>query len=279
MTPLGLGWHSNSEKKDKIRKRSGGKRKISKKTTRKEKNKVKKDCSKFVIYQKQIGFKKKYPKYETLKGLQKRKGFLYKYIRFNNFENTETKIPNDYEKRKDTKEDINKFWCLDKKKTTLDKFIIDIEFTPYLIKFGNITSKFTNKNKLIQYIYKNKMKRIKKIVYDILDFYYDIKKYVFDKKNSLIKIKMKIKPSAIRHFYKNPREFIPYKKTDKITIDEFTPMFTEELGYLYGSKGDLIGNGAPDSWMGLNILLLKEGEYNKILYEFGISYNNVTITN
>jgi methyl coenzyme M reductase subunit D len=55
---------------------------------------------------------------------------------------------------------------------------------------------------LHNYISKNKIMRIKKIIYNIFNFTYDIKKYKYDKKLSTIQIKMKIKIKIYKIFFK-----------------------------------------------------------------------------
>lgn len=111
-SPKGLGYCASSEKigekkkgKDgnmwQVKKISNGKRWI-------KLNKI--DCSKFVKYQK----KEKgifLTNINKIEGLRATKGYIYKYIDFNNFENKETKIPNGYKKVNIKKNIIKKYYC------------------------------------------------------------------------------------------------------------------------------------------------------------------------
>ena len=57
------------------------------------------DCSKFAIYEKKEKSLFGYTSTSILEGIEKRKGYIYKYIDFNLFEKEETKIPDGFKKR------------------------------------------------------------------------------------------------------------------------------------------------------------------------------------
>jgi len=129
-SPKGFGWCASGEKIGKKRKGTDGnmwvirkvsngskrwmkysKTKVEKKTgsktgsktcykINKSNNKI--DCSKFVQYEKKTkGFFSNSVK--ILEGLKGRKGYMYKFIDFNNFENKETEIPEGYKYVKHSK--------------------------------------------------------------------------------------------------------------------------------------------------------------------------------
>lgn len=119
-SPKGLGYCAHAEKIGLLRKGKDGNIWEVKETSKGIKRWVKQnnkkipnnsdknlDCSKFVIYTKG---KKTTQGTEfitgIIKGLSLRKGYIYKYIDFNLFEDKETKIPNGFTKRKISKEDI-----------------------------------------------------------------------------------------------------------------------------------------------------------------------------
>ena len=126
-SPKGLGYCASGEKVGTIKKGKDKKKWIIKEIKNKVKrwvklnkkisdNNKKLNCNKFVRYQ-----KKEKTFFGTtittkLMGIQERKGFLRKYISPNTFEETETKIPKDYSKKKITKKFINNYYCNNKKK-------------------------------------------------------------------------------------------------------------------------------------------------------------------
>jgi hypothetical protein len=163
---------------------------------------------------------------------------------------------------------------------TIDKFHIDIELNLYLILNGNKIKCLKNvKKDLRNYISKNKITRIKKINYNIFNFTYDIKKYKYDKKLSTIKMKMEIKKKSIKFFIKDYDNLIYFKKNDIIFIKNFEKIFKKHLIEYYGNIGKkcIIGEGSGDTWMGGDICLMDEDEFDKNMYEMGVSVNNFTI--
>jgi hypothetical protein len=76
-------------------------------------DKISQDCiSKFVVYKKRVKKNENITKIYFLQGLEYRKGYIYKYISFNKFDDKETKIGKGYEKNKKiTKEYIKKKYC------------------------------------------------------------------------------------------------------------------------------------------------------------------------
>lgn len=113
-SPKGLGYCAHAEKTGESRIGNDGNTWKVEETSKGVKRWVKKisnnisknlDCSKFVIYER---FKKNIPGIkivtQILIGISLRKGYIYKYIDFNLFENEETKIPDGFTKRKVSKE-------------------------------------------------------------------------------------------------------------------------------------------------------------------------------
>ena len=137
-----------------------------------------------------------------------------------------------------------------------------IIFIPYLIHDGNKTIKFGN-NKLTEYIINNKLALIKRIVKNIL-WNCNIKKYVFNKKTNLIELDISI--------YKHLDELHASKKYD---INFLQKIIISEMNTLYGNSKKLIGDLGPDTWMGGDIVILKEKEYNNRIYEFGIACKKI----
>jgi hypothetical protein len=169
---------------------------------------------------------------------------------------------------------------MQKVKKTIDKFDIDIKLNLYLISNGNKIKCLKNvKKDLRNYISKNKIIRIKKIIYNIFNFTYDIKKYKYDKKLSTIQMKMKIKKKSIKFFLKDYDNLIYFKNNETIFIKDFEKKFKKHLIDYYGNIGKkcVIGEGGVDTWMSGDICLLDEDEYNKNMYEMGVSVNNFTI--
>jgi hypothetical protein len=74
---------------------------------------IKSDCLKFVIYEKeyQNGFFIKSIKYDQIIGLEDKKGYIRKFITYNDFEKIYTKIPDDYKKKKLNNNIINLYYC------------------------------------------------------------------------------------------------------------------------------------------------------------------------
>jgi len=73
----------------------------------------KKDCSKFVIYEKKYttGIFIKTMKIDTIKGLEVKKNYIRKFISYNKFEKESEKIPEEYKKREISLKTINDFYC------------------------------------------------------------------------------------------------------------------------------------------------------------------------
>ena len=142
-SPKGFGWCASGEKIGKKRKGKDGnmwiikkvsngskrwmkdsKMKVEKKTGSKTGSKINKsnnkiDCSKFVRYEKKTkGFFSNSVK--ILEGLKGRKGYIYKFIDFNNFENKETEIPEGYKYVKLSKNWVKEYRC-DSSKQVLKK--------------------------------------------------------------------------------------------------------------------------------------------------------------
>ena len=108
-SPKGLGYCAHAEKlgvskkgKDgniwKIEATSKGVKRWKKQIT-KNNNNSKIDCSKFVTYEKKEKSIFGYTSTSILNGIEKRKGYIYKYIDFNLFEKKETKIPDGFKKK------------------------------------------------------------------------------------------------------------------------------------------------------------------------------------
>jgi hypothetical protein len=124
-SPKGLGYCAHAEKIGTIKKGKDGNIWIIKKTkcgkqrwikkTDKQKTDKKLDCKNFVIYTKN---EKKFSilglsyvnEIYSIKGLELKKGFIHKWIDFNNFEKKETKIPDGYKKEK-LKNTLIKKYC------------------------------------------------------------------------------------------------------------------------------------------------------------------------
>ncbi len=49
------------------------------------------------------------------------------------------------------------------------------------------------------------------------------------------------------------------------------------MNEFYGSPSDLIGEAGPDTWMEGDIVILNKNEFNKNLYEFGLSINKIKV--
>ena len=129
---------------------------------------------------------------------------------------------------------------------------MEIEFIPYLIKDGNKTIKF-GKNKLTEYILSKKMKKIKVILNKIL-WPFTIKKYNFD--NNIIKTKLE-----------SSNKYLKNLKSE----EDIKQYFFET----YGNSKHLIGETAPDTWMEGDIILIKENDFDKNIYEFGIATKKI----
>jgi hypothetical protein len=87
------------------------------KTNKSDNKKI--DCSKFVRYEKKTkGFFSNSVK--ILEGLKGRKGYIYKFIDFNNFENKEIEIPEGYKYVKHSKNWVKEYRC-DSSKQVLKK--------------------------------------------------------------------------------------------------------------------------------------------------------------
>ena len=129
---------------------------------------------------------------------------------------------------------------------------MEVEFIPYLIKDGNKTLKF-GKNKLTEFVLSKKMKKIKEIVKRIL-WPFTLKKYSFD--NNIIKTNLEFSKKYLK---------------DLKSEEDIKQYFLET----YGNSKHLIGETAPDTWMEGNIILLKENEFDKNIYEFGIATKKI----
>ena len=129
---------------------------------------------------------------------------------------------------------------------------MEVEFIPYLIKDGNKTLKF-GKNKLTEYVLSKKMKKIKEIVKRIL-WPFTLKNYSFD--NNIIKTKLEFSKKYLK---------------DLKSEEDIKQYFLET----YGNSKHLIGESAPDTWMEGDIILLKENEFDKNIYEFGIATKKI----
>ena len=140
--------------------------------------------------------------------------------------------------------------------------IFHITFIPYFIYDGNKTIRFGN-NKLTKYIIDKKLPLMKKIVKNIL-WNCNIKKYVFNKKTNLIELDISI--------YKHLGEL---HTSQKYNINFLQNIIINEMNTLYGNSKNLIGDLGPDTWMGGDIVILQENEYNNITYEFGIAYKKI----
>lgn len=150
---------------------------------------------------------------------------------------------------------------------------IDVDFTPYLIYDGNQAIKL-GKNKLSDYVVKKKQKEIIEITKRILEIYFIVKKLKFE--SNLIKTTLVVKPKEIKRFYSGPST--PVKsKNETFSSKHIEDIIKGFLIYNFGESKHLIGNGAPDGWMSWNIVLLKSGEFNDNLYEFGISTKKIKV--
>jgi hypothetical protein len=131
-SPKGIGWCAHAEKEGKVRKGKDGNQWIVKKVSNGSKRWMKKgvsknnklinlkpNCNKFVIYNKskKSNFEKRWGITVTadkIMGLQsKDKGYIHKWISYNNFEDNPTKIPNGFSlnNHKINKEWLNEFKC------------------------------------------------------------------------------------------------------------------------------------------------------------------------
>ena len=125
-SPKGLGYCASGAKVGEKRKgkdgnmwivkkiKTGSKRWMKTSSSKTKKKSETLDCSKFVVYEKKEkkGFFSKFTTYTTLKGLSSgEKGYIYKFIDFNNFEKTKTKIPDGYKKKKRSTSWVNEFYC------------------------------------------------------------------------------------------------------------------------------------------------------------------------
>jgi len=129
---------------------------------------------------------------------------------------------------------------------------MEVEFIPYLIKDGNKTIKF-RKNKLIEYVLSKKIKKIKELVKGIL-WKFTIKKYSFE--NNLIKTQLEFRKKYLK---------------DLKSEEDIKQYFLET----YGNFKNLIGETAPDTWMAGDIIIIKDGEFDKNIYEFGIATKKI----
>ena len=131
-SPKGLGYCAHSEDVGTIKKGNDGNKWIianvknikrwiryNKKDSKNNKKEIKKDdkinsvnidCSKFAIYEKKYesGFLIKTIKYDRIIGLEDKKGYIRKFISYNNFEKEYTKIPDGYKKNL-KKQNINQY--------------------------------------------------------------------------------------------------------------------------------------------------------------------------
>ena len=123
-SPKGLGYCAHAEKlgvskkgKDgniwKIEATSKGVKRWKKQIT-KNNNNSKIDCSKFVTYEKKEKSIFGYTSTSILNGIEKRKGYIYKYIDFNLFEKKETKIPDGFKKKIINKKKISVYCDLNR---------------------------------------------------------------------------------------------------------------------------------------------------------------------
>ena len=124
-SPKGLGWCAHGEKEGKVRKGKDGKEWIVKKVKNGSKRWVvenststsfKPNCNKFVVYIKSDKRTRKRVSISQgrIEGLQsEEKGYIHKWISYNNFEDKLTKIPTGYtiRKGKKNKDFINKYFC------------------------------------------------------------------------------------------------------------------------------------------------------------------------
>lgn len=139
-----------------------------------------------------------------------------------------------------------------------------ITFIPYLIYNDNEIKRFGN-NQLTKYIINKKLSLIKKIIKNIL-WNCNIKKYTFNTDTYLIELKMSI--------YKAMYNLSPSKKYN---IDILQKEILFEMTELYGSDKQFISNIGPDTWMSSNLVILKENEYDKRQYEFGIAFKKIEL--
>lgn len=122
-SPKGLGYCAHSEKIGKIRigkdknkwiiilTSKGIKRWIKYNSTKNLKiNNKSSNCSNFVMYMKEV-WTMFGTETERIFGLQLRKGFIFKFIHYNKFEDKETKIPDGYQKVKIEKKVIEGNYC------------------------------------------------------------------------------------------------------------------------------------------------------------------------
>jgi hypothetical protein len=140
-SPKGLGYCAHVEEINTIKKDRNGNKWIINTTKNGVKRWIKYNnsdsskiyCSKFVSY---INNKN-----DFIRGLEINKGFIYKYINYNNFELTQTKIPKDFKKSKISEEFVKEHYC-NEKKNSLIKNNIYIK----KIKHPNTKKYFTHNN-------------------------------------------------------------------------------------------------------------------------------------
>jgi len=268
-SPKGLGWCASGEKIGKKRKGKDGNMWIIKKVsngskrwmkdsktetktetktkTNKSDNK-KIDCSKFVRYEKKTkGFFSNSVK--ILEGLKGRKGYIYKFIDFNNFENKEIEIPEGYKYVKHSKNWVKEYRC-DSSKQVLKKN--NSEYKKIKKEMVGYKKYFTHNNggrPYLVYVGKN----------DVHIYIRDDKKYYIDwdnysdddKKNAWMYVKLVGK-------YKPMRVFI-----GKSPLNEMT-----EFSGGYGKKFD--GNSI--------LLKIANNRYVFIgayVYEFSTNNDNI----
>lgn len=141
---------------------------------------------------------------------------------------------------------------MQKVEKTIDKLHIDIELNLYLISNGNKIKCLKNvKKDLRNYISKNKIIRIKKIIYNIFNFTYDIKKYKYDKKTFNYSNENENKKKSIIFFLKDYDNLIYFKNNETIFIKNFEKKLKKHLIDYYGNIGKkcVIGEGGADTWM------------------------------
>ena len=137
-----------------------------------------------------------------------------------------------------------------------EDFLVYVTFQPYLIPYDKGEEDFGKPFPIKREIYNeySRMRGMKELTESAL-YGYKMKKHKFDEDNFLIHVTL---------------EWTPPYQDDKTDEEEIL----EDLDDMYGNKYQMIGSGAPDTWLEGNQVIYEDDDTS---YEFGISTREVEI--
>lgn len=138
-----------------------------------------------------------------------------------------------------------------------EDFLVYVTFQPYLIPYNKEEEDFGKPFPIDrEYSHMRGMKkRMKELTESALYGGFKMKKYKFDEDNLLIHVTL---------------EWTPLYRDDKTDEEDIL----EYLDDMYGNKYQMVGNGAPDTWLEGDQVIYEDDEAS---YEFGISTREVEI--